>query len=213
MPEPARCRWPRHRARGLHEARRIPCKPGHRGSASKPSGTAIPAGIGCNRNWPLAFITAGAAPAPGTRRAVWTEHDLTIDLEHLSRSYSCSDLRYKIHDVLQAIGARPSIRIDVSRCGADLDTHLDAPRAHLIFSLPIEVSGNLADFYETFVVERTVRIEPAILLLSIFPTAGFCGSFSSHCLSRCRYLRRLTTWIVGRRCQSTCPSVSPSRRS
>lgn len=126
---------------------------------------------------PLAFITAGAAPAPGTRRAVWTEHDLTIDLEHLPRSYSCSDLRYKIHDVLQAIGARPNIRIDVSRCEPNLDTQLDPPRAHLIFSLPIEVRGHLADFYETFVVERTVRIEP--------------GNPPSIDFSDCRLLRQL----------------------
>jgi hypothetical protein len=109
---------------------------------------------------PLALVTAGAAPAPGIRRAVWTEHDLTIDLEHLPRSYSCSDLRYKIDDVLQAIGARPNVRIDVSRCEPNPDAQLDPPRVHLIFSLPIEVRGDLADFYETFVVERTVRIEP-----------------------------------------------------
>ena len=108
----------------------------------------------------LALVTASAATAPKTRRAVWEEHDTTIDLEHLQKSYSCSDLTYKIHDVLQAIGARPDIRIYLSQCAPELDTRVTAPRAHLIFSLPVEVRGALADFYDTFAVERTVRIEP-----------------------------------------------------
>jgi hypothetical protein len=83
----------------------------------------------------------------------------------------------KIHDVLQAVGARPDIRIYVTRCEPHLDTRVVAPRAHLIFSLPVEVRGDLADFYDIFAAERTVRIEP--------------GNPPSIDFSDCRLLRQL----------------------
>lgn len=113
----------------------------------------------------LAFASAACASAamaavPATRNAVWAEHDLTIELQHLQKAYSCEDLTYKIHDVLQTVGARANMRILVNRCANGIDTRIVAPRAHVVFSLPLEVRGHLADSADLFARQRTVRIEP-----------------------------------------------------
>ena len=107
-----------------------------------------------------AYATAGTAAVPATRNAVWAEHDLTIELQHLPKLYSCEDLTFKIHDVLQTVGARADMRILVSRCEDGIDTRVVAPRAHVVFELPFEVRGHLADSADLSARERTVRIEP-----------------------------------------------------
>jgi hypothetical protein len=112
----------------------------------------------------------------GPKRAVWAEHDLTIELSHLPRHYSCGELNAKIHDVLLAIGARADMRVRASRCTADFDVTVP-PRVHMTFSLPAEVHGQLAKSADMFAVERTVRIEP--------------GNPPSIDFSDCEFLRQL----------------------
>jgi hypothetical protein len=107
-----------------------------------------------------ACATAGTAAVPATRNAVWAEHDLTIELQHLPKLYSCEDLTNKIHDILQTVGARVNMQILVSSCENGIDTRVVAPRAHLVFSLPFEVRGQLAGSGDLSARERTVRIEP-----------------------------------------------------
>jgi hypothetical protein len=74
--------------------------------------------------------SAGTAAVPATRNAVWAEHDLTIELQHLPKLYSCEDLTYKIHDILQTVGARANVQILVSSCENGIDTRVVAPRVH-----------------------------------------------------------------------------------
>jgi hypothetical protein len=108
------------------------------------------------------IVAAGASTAavPVPHNAVWAEHDLRLELQHLPRIYSCEDLSNKIHDVLQTVGARADMRISVNRCASGIDTRLVAPRAHVVFSLPLVVRGHLAWSAEFYARERTVRIEP-----------------------------------------------------
>jgi hypothetical protein len=141
---------------------------------------------------PLGLAAAGTPATSRMRRAVWAEHDLTIELEHLPKAYSCNDLTQKIHDVLHAIGARPDIRIFVSRCEDGVDTRLVAPRAHVIFSIPFEVDGQLADFFDTLAIERTVRVE--------------AGDPASIDFSDCELLRQLRLTLL----DSVSMSVQPS---
>jgi hypothetical protein len=108
----------------------------------------------------MVTMSKTSAAVSTLKRAVWAEHDLTIELQHLPRRYSCGELNYKIHDILAMIGARADMRVDASRCATDLDPTQVAPWVHLIFSLPLEVHGQLASSADMFAVERTVRLEP-----------------------------------------------------
>ena len=122
------------------------------------------------------FAPRASAAVAGPKRAVWAEHDLRIELPRLPRHYSCDELNEKVHDVLLAIGARADMRVRANRCTADFDITVP-PRVHVIFSLPVEVHGQLAKSADMFAVERTVRIEP--------------GNPPSIDFSDCEFLRQL----------------------
>ena len=108
----------------------------------------------------LICVAAVAFGVSASKHADWAEHDLTIELEHLPRQYLCSELNYKVHDILAAIGARADMRVEASRCRQDIDFRQIAPWVHMTFSLPYEVDGQLAKSADMFATERTVRIEP-----------------------------------------------------
>ena len=58
-------------------------------------------------------------PAPGSGSpAQWRTYDLLIDLQQLPRSYSCTQLWYKLRDVLLDIGARRYMLIEPYACAA-----------------------------------------------------------------------------------------------
>jgi len=109
-----------------------------------------------------AYLQSSGAAVRIPNNAIWAEHDLRVELQHLSRNYSCDDLSSKIRDVLESVGARADVRIFVNRCGNGMDARVVAPRVHVIFSLPLELRGRLAWSADFYARERTVRIEPGV---------------------------------------------------
>ena len=69
-------------------------------------------------------MRTSAAAVPTPHNAIWAEQDLRLELQHLSRIYSCEDLNSKIRDVLESVGARADVRIFVNRCGNGMDTEI-----------------------------------------------------------------------------------------
>jgi len=48
--------------------------------------------------------------------AAWVPFDLSVVLHNLPGRYSCDELRSKFRDVLLALGARPDLKVLISRC-------------------------------------------------------------------------------------------------
>lgn len=105
-------------------------------------------------------MSTSSAAEPASKRAVWAEHDVTVELQHLDKRYSCDNLNRKIHDILATIGARDDLQVEASRCGPDLDSTQVAPWVHVNFALPFEVSGERADFADIVAIKSSVSIEP-----------------------------------------------------
>lgn len=80
-------------------------------------------------------VASPAAEVP----AVWTAHAMIIDLDGLSKRYSCDDLWYRFRAVLLSIGARPDLRVVPYHCEER------TPSVELQFSLPRSVPASFAD--------------------------------------------------------------------
>jgi hypothetical protein len=119
-----------------------------------------PAAVGVIAIGLMLTMSKPSAAQSTPKRAVWAEHDLTIELQHLPMRYSCNELNHKIHDILATIGARPTMRVEASRCATHPEAPQPAPWVHLTFSLPFEVHGDVADFADMSAVERIVRLKP-----------------------------------------------------
>jgi len=143
-----------------HALRVLPCRGPTPSKRPAALGPLYPATLVLIAVASMVAVSNSSAAVSAPRRAVWVEHDLTMELQHLPRRYLCSELDAKIHDILATIGARANMRVEASRCEADIDPAQIAPWVHLIFSLPFEVHGELAHSAEMFAVERTVRLEP-----------------------------------------------------
>ncbi|HYM28617.1 MAG TPA: hypothetical protein VET66_10730 [Steroidobacteraceae bacterium] len=111
----------------------------------------------------LAASTAGSAavtPAPGGSPAQWRTYDLLIDLQQLPRSYSCTQLWYKMRDVLLDIGARRYMLIEPYACATPGKAAALSPRVHLKFQLPFQLAGADTRYAEFTSLSKTVRLAP-----------------------------------------------------
>ena len=112
----------------------------------------------------LAASTAGSAavtPAPGSGSpAQWRTYDLLIDLQQLPRSYSCTQLWYKLRDVLLDIGARRYMLIEPYACAAAGKPATLSPRVHLKFQLPFPLAGADTRYAEFTSLSKTIHLAP-----------------------------------------------------
>jgi hypothetical protein len=112
----------------------------------------------------LCCISSVRASLPTTadkpQPAAWLAYDLVLTLQHLPKRYSCDDLRYKVNDVLLAIGARPK-SIFPYRCEAALGSRARSPQVHLQFSFPEVLNGQHGQPESGLsVVRRTIELRP-----------------------------------------------------
>ena len=112
----------------------------------------------------LAASTSGVAavrPGPGSGSpAQWRTYDLLIDLQQLPRSYSCTQLWYKLRDVLLDIGARRYMLIEPYACAAPGKPAALSPRVHLKFQLPFPLAGTDSRYAEFSSHSKTIRLAP-----------------------------------------------------
>jgi hypothetical protein len=127
-----------------------------------------------------ALAAGPAAHGPATA-AAWMPHQLIVNLNNLPRAYSCNDLWYRFHDVLQAIGAR-ELRILTYDC-RDAAAHAHgSPKVELRFQLPAALSGADARFADFAATAATVRFAP--------------GSPSSLSGEDCELMKQMTAGLL-----------------
>jgi hypothetical protein len=103
----------------------------------------------------LVICTAAAEAAPTTGQpAVWTPHELIVDLRDLPRHYTCDDLWYKFKGILSTLGARQDMEILPYRCESN------SPKVQVKFSTPRLVPAAQAKWADLNAVEREVQIRP-----------------------------------------------------
>ncbi len=104
---------------------------------------------------------AAVTPGPGSGSpAQWRTYDLLIDLQQLPRSYSCTQLWYKLRDVLLDIGARRYMLIEPYACAAPGRPAARSPRVHLKFQLPFPLAGTDTRYAEFASHSTTIRLAP-----------------------------------------------------
>jgi len=97
---------------------------------------------------------AAVATATTGQPAVWTPHELIVDLRNLPKSYTCDDLWYKFKGILSALGARQDMEILPYRCESN------SPKVQVKFSTPRLVPAAQAKWADLNAVEREVQIRP-----------------------------------------------------
>ena len=110
---------------------------------------------------PLSAL-AGALPkrAPG-RPAVWRTYDMIVDLNDLSRTYTCDDLWYVFHGILLRLGAPiSSLSVLPNRCSRTRSGDLRSPRVEVHFQMPSVVRGAAVKWATLSAVRRRVPIRP-----------------------------------------------------
>ena len=100
-----------------------------------------------------AGVVAEGAPATG-QPAVWTPHELIVDLHDLPRHYTCDELWYRFKGILSTLGARGDMEILPYRC------ETNSPAVQLKFSVPRRVPAAQARWADLKAVEREVQIRP-----------------------------------------------------
>jgi hypothetical protein len=116
-----------------------------------------------------ALLVAVMAPAHGSPTdshppagpaAQWRSFDLYVELHDLPRGYTCTELWYRFHDVLMAIGARPWPRIDAYHCDRTPASSSRSPSVQLQFQLPDPLPQAQARYADVSVQRSTIRLGP-----------------------------------------------------
>ncbi len=105
---------------------------------------------------PLFMASPTPAVPPAAQPATWVGYNLSVDLHNLPTRYSCDELRFKVRDVLLALGARQDLEVLVSRC--ELGSR--SPIARVRFAIP-ELAGQTS--------KRGVAVEAAAAIVRLEP--------------------------------------------
>jgi hypothetical protein len=110
--------------------------------------------------WPA--ISSAAAPAPAAPRpALWRTFDMIVNLQNLPRTYTCNELWYEFHGILQRLGAWPySVNILPYNCSPTASGYMKSPDVQVGFQLPFFLQGAAAKGAPAQAVERTIRLSP-----------------------------------------------------
>ena len=109
----------------------------------------------------ISSVRAGASvTSDKPQPAAWVAYDLVVTFQHLPKRYSCDDLRYKLSDVLRAIGAGPK-SVFPYRCEAALGQRARSPQVRLQFSYPEVLSGQHGQAEAGLsIVRKTIELRP-----------------------------------------------------
>lgn len=108
----------------------------------------------------VAQKSAAAAQAGSAAPAQWRSWDLLVNLQDLPKAYTCDDLWYRFHDLLQALGARPDMQILTYHCGNAPAQAGRSASVQLQFALPDALAPSQARYADLSAVRATVRIAP-----------------------------------------------------
>jgi len=118
-----------------------------------------------------AAFAAAAQPAPARaasqesaaagRPALWRTYDIIVDLQNLPRTYTCNQLWYEFHGILERLGAWPySMNILPYNCSPTPSGDMKSPDVEVRFQLPIFLQGPAVKWAPAKAIERTVRLSP-----------------------------------------------------
>jgi hypothetical protein len=117
--------------------------------------------------WPAVSSAAvrGAGPGPAAqaaaRPALWRTFNMIVNLQNLPRTYTCNELWYEVHGILQRLGAWPySINILPYNCSPTPSGYMRSPDVQIGFQLPFFLQGAAAKDAPAKAVERTIRLSP-----------------------------------------------------
>jgi hypothetical protein len=126
------------------------------------------------------------AETPSVLTAIWRTHSLNFDYHSNSVQYSCASLRSKIGNILLALGAHESVRVEM-QCGSSFATHA---RAQIVVTTPVEATKeNVRSATDYDAHERLVARMRQIDLPSANDLQRFPAQWRKIALSRDRKLQ------------------------
>jgi hypothetical protein len=128
-------------------------------AAARGGGTAAPAEAVGHAAAARGDGSHGSAAAP--RPALWRTFNMIVNLQNLPRTYTCNELWYEFHGILQRLGAWPySINILPYNCSPTASGYMKSPDVQVGFQLPFFLQGAAAKGAPAQAVERTIRLSP-----------------------------------------------------
>ena len=86
---------------------------------------------------------------------------MIVNFQNLPRTYTCDELWYEFHGILQRLGAWPySLNILPYHCSPTPSGDLRSPDVQVRFQLPIFLQGPAVKWAPAKAIERTVRLSP-----------------------------------------------------
>ena len=105
--------------------------------------------------WARAALPVKAQPA------VWRTYDLIVDLDNLSRTYTCDQLWYVFHGILLRLGVPiDTLNVLPYDCSRTPSGDLRSPRVQVSFRMPAVLHGASAQWAELSAVRRLIAIRP-----------------------------------------------------
>ena len=114
----------------------------------------------------LALASTGASANAGgeaaaARPALWRTYDLILNLQNLPRTYTCDQLWYEVHGILQRLGVWPySINILPYHCSPSPSGAMTSPDVQVRFQLPFFLAGVAMKSAPAEAIERTLQLSP-----------------------------------------------------
>jgi len=105
---------------------------------------------------PLLMADRPLAATLTAQPAAWVSFDLSVVLHNLPGRYSCDELRSKFRDVLLVLGARPDLKVLISRC--EPGSH--SPYVRVQLTLPELIERTSKRGVVVGAAEAIVRLEP-----------------------------------------------------
>lgn len=100
-------------------------------------------------------------PSGAARPAVWRTYDMVVDLQHLSRSYTCDQLWYVFHGILLRLAVPiESLNVLPYRCSRSPSGDMRSPHVQLSFRMPAVVHGAAVKWAQLSAVSRLITIRP-----------------------------------------------------
>ncbi len=99
--------------------------------------------------------------AAGAQPAIWRTYDLVVDLDNLSRTYTCDQLWYVFDGILLRLGVPiDSLNVLPYECSRSPSGNLRSPRVQVSFRMPHVVHGQAVKWAQLSAVRRLVVIRP-----------------------------------------------------
>lgn len=110
---------------------------------------------------PASAWAVAAAPAAVPQPAVWQTYNMIVDLDHLSRTYTCDELWYVFDGILLRLGVPiDSLNVLPYRCSRTRSGDQRSPRVQVRFRMPRVVHGAAVKWAQLHAVRRRITIRP-----------------------------------------------------